>query len=139
MKYLSIDYGLKRTGFAINPDNSDVVLPYGIYNMTGRNEEDLQNISEIIRHSKCDKVVVGLPLKPDGSRSSQTGKVERFVKGLKNLVNKEIILWDELGTSRDAESLLLDVPPKVKKKKEHINSVSAQIILQTYINRVIEE
>ena len=129
MKVLAIDFGTKRVGLAVGDTQLGIALPKGVL----KNDEHLiERIYEIVHSTGVGEVVVGLPLTPSGKEGQRAREVKRFVESLKEkLTDTKVVLWDERYTTLEAETRLKDLPPK--KRKELLDSVSAQIILEDYL------
>ena len=129
MKILAIDYGTKRIGIAVGDSKLRIAMPKGVIkNSQGAVDE----VARVITDSGIEKVIVGLPLTPSGKEGQRALMVREFVDRLREkLPEVDIELWDERYTTMEAESRLSHIPPK--KRKNLIDSVSAQIILEEYL------
>jgi len=70
----------------------------------------------------------------DGSISAQTEIVVSFISKLKNEVSIPLLPWDERLSSKQAETILIEADISRKKRKKLIDKLSAQIILQNYLD-----
>ena len=95
---------------------------------------------EYIKEYGCDTVVIGLPLKLDGTDSPQTEKVREFRQKLENKLrgsgmnNVNIEFYDERLTTVMAEKVLIEADMRRNKRKEIIDRQAAIIILQGYLD-----
>ena len=80
MRYLAIDYGLKRTGLAICDAGESIASPLIVLN---GQKNLIENIRQIITQEMVDAVVIGLPLNMDGSEGPQSKRVRDFGRVLK--------------------------------------------------------
>lgn len=97
----------------------------------------LERVVSIIKEYNVGKVVVGLPVRMGGGTSDLVRDIEVFVENLRREVNVDIVFWDESYTSKDAESLFMERfkrPPVKKKDKYVIDSYSAALLLQEYLD-----
>lgn len=129
MILFGIDHGEKRLGFAINDGN--MTFGYGAYEMTGN--DDIKKIAEIIKKSEAKKVIVGLPLNMSGGKGNATRRVEEFIIKLKNYIDLPFEMWDERYTSKQAEREIAKLDMSRDKKKKQTNTLSAVIILDSYV------
>ena len=129
MKVLAIDFGTKRVGLAVGDTELGIALPKGVL----KNDEHLiDRLYKIIHSTGVSRVVVGLPLTPSGREGQRAREVREFVEKLKGrLGDIEVVLWDERYTTLEAESRLRELPPK--RRRELLDSVSAQTILEEYL------
>lgn len=133
MIILSIDLGDKRTGLAMCDKNECLAYPMGIIEETSRQilaEKIIQKISE----NNCELVVIGLPKNMDGSFGASAEKSLNFKKLLETKINVPIVLWDERKTTVSASFYLNETNIRGKKRKSIIDTLSASIILENFLN-----
>ena len=139
MRKIGLDVGDRTIGVAVS-DALDLTAQgittierVGIKKDTGR-------ILEYINEYDCDTVVIGLPLKLDGTDSPQTEKVREFRRKLENKLtgsgmnDVKVEYYDERLTTVMAERVLLEADLSRKKRKEVIDKQAAVIILQSYLD-----
>jgi len=127
LKVLSIDYGAKRVGLAVGDTELKICIPKGTLKNNGRL---IDRIAELVRESRAGIIVVGLPLTPSGREGQRAAEVRRFVEDLsKKLPDVEIVLWDERYTTQEAMRRTGG-----KASKEEIDALSAQIILEEFLD-----
>lgn len=131
-RILAIDYGTKRVGLAVTD-------PYKLIASaleTVHSKDVIPYLKNYTTKEEVECFVVGLPKRLDGSDSDSTKQIEIFVNSLrKNFPNVPIERVDERFTSLIATRALLEMGLKKKDraKKEHIDQVSAVLILQTFM------
>ena len=138
-RYLALDYGHKRVGTAV----SDESKTFSFSREYILNEKDLlSRLLVIIQNENIEKIILGNPLNLNSQKTIQTEAVEDFKSKLEEFLKKkslsiEIILFDERFTSKIAECCIRNSGLSKKRKHEKglIDSASAQIILQDYIDR----
>lgn len=125
MKVLSIDYGERRVGLAVGDTELKIAVPKGVI----KNDERLPDrIRSIVDESKVKRIIVGLPLTPSGREGQRARQVRDFVERLREfLPGMEIILWDERYTTQEALR-------RVGRRREDLDAVAAQIILEEYLH-----
>jgi putative Holliday junction resolvase len=137
MRVLAIDVGERRIGLAISDVSRTIARP--LLTLTVRNAGDGvdQVAAEIARLEEEDDglstVVVGLPVRLDGSPNAQTPRVAAFVDALKTRTPVPILTADERLTSREAESLLAERVRDWRQRKARLDAVAAAVILQDYL------
>jgi putative holliday junction resolvase len=131
MRYLAIDYGLKRTGLAICDPTETFVSPHSVIPTS---EELINKIVEIIKNENVEAIVIGLPFNMDGSSGSQAKIVEEFSNHFKKTVTAPIYFQDERLTSFVAEDKLVERNLTRKKKKKRLDALAAAEILQAYLD-----
>ncbi len=130
---MGLDYGKARIGVAFSDLSSTIATADHIYK-TQSEEQDLQYFAKLIAEKSVDKVVLGLPLNADGTESDMSQVVRNFAEKLKTLTNVETVFQDERYTSFEAEEYLKEARIKWEKRKELLDKISAQIILQNYLD-----
>ncbi len=124
MKYLGVDFGLKRVGLAVS--EGELSSPYKI--IEGTNFFDL--CEKIIKEAiGFNKVVIGLP----------EGKMGKLVKkAIRKLRESgiDVVEADETLSTQDATKQMIEL--NIPKKKRKINDAySASIILQNYLDEKV--
>ncbi|MCL4365847.1 Holliday junction resolvase RuvX [Patescibacteria group bacterium] len=123
MKYLGIDFGLRRIGLAIS--EGELASPWQILEV--KNFSDgVEKISKIIKDNNFEKIVIGLP----------EGKMGKNVKGFIRALNKHGITVetsDETLSSNKAKGVMVrqGVP---KNKRRFEDAYSAAEILQQFLD-----
>jgi putative Holliday junction resolvase len=137
MRVLAVDVGERRIGLAISDVSRTLARP--LLTLTVRNAADGvdQVAAEIARLNSEDDglstVVVGLPVRLDGSPNAQTPRVAAFVDALKARTPVPILTVDERLTSREAESLLAERTRDWRQRKARLDAVAAAVILRDYL------
>ncbi len=131
-RILCLDYGEARIGVAICDPTETIASPLQYIN--ARNELFINDIISLVNKMEVERIVIGLPLDLKGRVSNKAKEVKEFSERLKQIVNIPIDLWDERYTTVIAERTLHSANIKAKKQREIIDSLSAQIILQNYLD-----
>ena len=130
---MGLDYGKARIGVAFSDLTSTIATADHIYK-TVTEEKDLQYFANLIAERSVDIVVFGLPLNADGTESEMSKTVRDFAGKLQEKAGVQIVFQDERYTSFEAEELLKEARINWQKRKEFLDKVSAQIILQDYLD-----
>ncbi len=129
LKLLALDYGLKRVGVAVGDTDLKIAMPECVLENNAKLKE---KIVQMVKSKNVEKVIVGLPLTPSGKEGERAKKVREFVKELKELLpHIPVEMHDERYTTQEALRRLIGV--NSKKKKKILDAISAQIILEEYI------
>jgi len=135
MRVLGIDYGDRHIGLALSDPLLITAQPLGTYEPTGREDADRQYFRELIAKHEVGEIVVGDPLRMDGSSGTRAKKTRVFAAWLGKAVGKPIVFMDERLTTRQALNVLQDEKLRGKKKKEWEDQIAAVIILSTYLEQ----
>ena len=133
-KIMGIDYGDARTGVAISDLLCSIVGSTAV--VPSRNtDKAIADIVKLAKENNVCEIVVGLPKNMDGSEGERANKTRSFAKVLAKVSNLEVVLVDERLTSVQAEEIMDEMKVKKSKRKEIIDTISAQIILQSYLDQ----
>ena len=139
MRVLAIDVGERRIGLAISDASGLLARPLSALTVTGDADAVERVAREIARLSSEEDgvatIVVGVPVRLDGSPSAQTAHVAAFIEALKTRTSLPIVTEDERLTSREAESRLAVAERDWRVRKTKLDAASAAIILQDYLDR----
>lgn len=130
---MGLDYGKARIGVAFSDLSSTIASADHIYK-TVSEEKDLQYFTKLINEKQVDIVVFGLPLNADGTESEMSAVVRSFAQKLEEVAKVKTVFQDERYTSFEAEEYLKEAHIKWEKRKELLDKISAQIILQNYMD-----
>ena len=131
---MGIDYGDRRIGIALTDALCIISSPFEVYKNEGR-EKALQHLDQIIKEYDVDEVAMGLPINMDGTEGERAILHREFGEALAKFSGVKVFYVDERLTSAEAEEILISSGVRREKRKELIDKISAQIILQTFINK----
>lgn len=133
-KYLGVDYGDVRTGLAECDVSGILAGPIGTVAEGGMRNTAVRVAKEAEARS-CKKIVIGLPKNMNGSEGQRAETVKAFAKILSELTDIPIDFYDERMTTMEAYRFLDSTATYGKKRRNAIDTLSAEIILQGYIDR----
>ena len=131
---LGIDYGKKRTGIAVTDPLKIIASSF----QTIETKLLIDFLRKFVEQNNVDSIVIGLPRQKDYSFSDIENEIQIFISKLKKILPKlKIFRHDERYTSKMAKKIILNVKTKksLRMKKELVDSVSATIILQSYLEK----
>ena len=133
MRFMGIDYGDRRVGIAVSDPLG--ITAQGVATVQNRNKEKLMpELEKLIKEYNPEKIILGLPKNMDGTLGFRAEATYEFAKLLKEIYDKEIIFWDERLTTVSASLILNETNTRGKDRKKVIDTVSACIILENYMN-----
>ncbi len=111
--------------------------------------EDMRRLRELVRENGVKQIVVGLPLRLDGTRGEMAEEVERFAQRVRKQIGVPVEMVDERLTSWEAERLMEEIQGRfirdekltdAKKSKNlqakmTVDAVAAAVILKEYLDR----
>jgi putative holliday junction resolvase len=153
---LGIDYGKVRIGLALADIETALPRPLTTIERVNRNE-DMRRLRELAREHAVKEIVVGLPLRLDGTRGEMAEEASRFGDRVRKQLGLPVEMVDERLTSWEAERLLEEQAGKVfrddstpahvresahanvQKKKQAeratVDAMAAAVILKEYLER----
>ncbi len=131
MRYLAIDYGLKRSGLAVCDADETLASPLVV--LTGQGGL-IERIGQVATDQAVDAIVLGLPLNMDGTEGDQAKRVRDFAVQLIKQIELPLFFQDERLSTFDAEKKLAALGITRKKKKKHLDAIAAATILQAFID-----
>lgn len=123
MKYLGIDFGLRRIGLAESEGN--IASPLKTIEVKSF-KDAVDQIAKLVTKDRLDKIVIGLP----------EGKMGRTVLGFVNTLQKlgiDVETFDETLSSKRAKKIMIELGVSVRKRRFEDDIAAAQI-LQDYLD-----
>lgn len=133
MKYLGIDYGQRRVGFAISDPAGIIAMPREVREIK-RDQNLLDIICAVIEEAEADAVVLGLPVNMNGNPGPMAEAVEKLAAELRNKTGLEVVTWDERLSTAQSERVLLEADMSRSRRKQVIDKMAAQVILQGFLD-----
>jgi len=133
-RILGIDYGERRIGVAISDALCITAQP--LKTITRDSDETAaEEICNIVRERDAERIVVGLPRNMDGSLGPQAKRVMEFASLLREKSGLPVETIDERLTTMRAQREMRNAGLSHAKKRKRVDTMSAQFILQTYLNQ----
>jgi putative Holliday junction resolvase len=132
----AIDYGRKRIGLAICDEYHITVSPVGYY--FNEPETIFMTLSDKLKELSAEQIVIGMPLKFDGSEHNLKKEIEEFGSKISEISGLPVDYQDESNSSKKAAGLMIEIGTKKKKRREKGNTdmIAAAIILRDYLNEI---
>ncbi|MGE5400137.1 MAG: Holliday junction resolvase RuvX [Ignavibacteriales bacterium] len=134
-RILAIDFGLQRIGLALSDPLKIFAYPF----KTIQNDKNtLSNISTVIKDNGVNLILLGYPLKEDGSKTDVTEQIEKFKEQLVSSTKLPVLFRDERYTSSIAKMHVIASVTSRKKRRDKglIDKNAASIILQDYLDEI---
>lgn len=133
---LAFDYGTKKIGVACGQTLTATASPLPAIK-ADNGVPDWDAITRIITEWKPDALVVGLPLNMDGSESELSRRAEKFSRQLNGRYKLPCVTIDERLSTREARDISrhnAEASGRRFDHRKHIDSLSAQLILESWLN-----
>lgn len=133
-KYLGVDYGDVRTGLAECDVSGLIASGIGTVKEGGMRKTAIRVAAEAESRG-CKKIIIGLPKNMDGTEGERAAVIRAFAALVGEETAIEIDFYDERMTTMEAYRFLGETGTYGKRRREAVDTLSAQIILQNYIDR----
>lgn len=132
MKIMAVDYGDARTGIAVCDRTEFLASPVGTIEER-KFDVLVQKVAYMAKQYEVEEIVVGLPLNMNGSKGPRAEICETFANALNEMTDIPVNMWDERSTTVQAHNYLNATNTRGKKRKDIVDTVSATIILDAYL------
>lgn len=134
LRIIGIDYGDARVGLALSDPTEFLASGIGNVKVSGIGSA-VKAVAEKIAGVGAEKIVCGLPVNMNGTVGERAERVKEFARRLCEETGLECEFVDERLTTVMAHSFMNETGTHGKKRKDSVDTLSAQIILQTYLDR----
>ena len=133
---MGLDYGSRTVGVAIS---DELLLTAQGKEIIRRKEENklrrtLARIEELIVEYGVTRIVLGLPLNMDETPSERSNLCLEFKDMIERRTGIPVDMWDERLTTVEADEIMNEAGIKGRERKEYVDMIAAQIILQDYLD-----
>jgi putative Holliday junction resolvase len=138
VRAMGIDVGERRIGLAISDATRTLARPLKTLLIANAEDGLRRVVAEITQLTAEDDslstIVVGLPVRLDGSPNAQTPRVTAFVSTLRQNTAVPIVTVDERLSSVEAESRMAMNIRDWRERKKKLDAAAAAVILQDYLD-----
>ena len=128
-----MDIGSKTIGVAVSDELC--IFAQGVTTLKRKGlDHDIGELRKLIEEREVTKIVVGLPKNMNNTLGPSAEMVLSFIEDLNKQIALPVITWDERLSTVAAEKALLEADMSRKKRKQVIDKVAAQLILQGYLD-----
>lgn len=125
MKYLGIDYGSKKVGFAESDEEGRMAFPMMI---APNNKSLMKDVIEIVHAMRINTVVIGESVDQKGKPNPIAKEAREFGVALEDACDVQVVFEKEWFTTVEAR--------KQPEAKDNVDDAAAALILQRYLDRV---
>ena len=130
-RIIGLDWGARRCGVAVSDETREFVFVRPQINVK-TDEELINKLLQMFLNENIVGIVIGLPLRSDGTDSETTVAVRTFAKSLSEKTDLPILFTEENLTSYTAQQEIGGTD--INKIKTELDSLSARIILENAIS-----
>jgi len=132
-RIVGIDPGEARIGIAVSDEDGSIAFPRATVTARGGHEEAARRVREALAGEEIAIVVVGLPLRLDGTEGEAARRARVFGATLGKTLGVEVVYWDERLTTAAAERSLREMGRRGRKQREVVDQSAAALLLQGYL------
>lgn len=133
VRVLAIDYGKSRIGLAVSDELGILAHPRPFVPARPP-QRALRRIAALAKSEQVGQLVLGLPLNMDGSEGAAAVRVRAFARELERATGLPVDLEDERLTTVEATARLRDAGVKGRDVRAKIDSASAAVFLQAWLD-----
>ena len=132
-RILSVDLGDVRTGIAVSDPLGMLANGVCTVRMTDK-EKIAEMVVGYVKQYNATKIILGYPVNMNGTLGPRAENAKEFSEILAKYTDVPVILYDERCTTMIAHTILSETNTKGKKRKNVVDTLSAEIILQNYLD-----
>lgn len=137
MRYLGLDLGTRTLGISISDATATIAGAYKtIHFLEGEYDSVMSELQTIVNEFEIQKVVLGFPKNMNNTIGERALATLSFKQKLEEMLQLEVIMQDERLSTVEATHYMIEADLSRKKRKKKIDSVAANIILQTYLDKL---
>jgi len=133
---MGLDYGSRTVGVALS---DELLITAQAKEIIRRKEENklrrtLARIEELITTYGVERIVLGLPVNMDMTPSERSQLCLEFKDRIERRTDVPVVMWDERLTTVAADEIMDELGIKGRERKEYVDMIAAQVILQDYLD-----
>ena len=136
MRYLGLDLGTRTLGISISDITKTIASAYKTIHFE---ENDyiflLPILKEIIDEYQISKIILGYPKNMNNTIGDRENTTMEFKQKLEENLKVEVVMQDERLSTKEAHFYMIKADMSRKKRKQKVDSLAANIILQTYLDK----
>ncbi len=134
-RIMGIDFGEVRTGVAVSDIGRFLASGIG-YIKVGGLHKTAEKIAEMTLEQGVSAIVIGCPVNMNGTEGPRAERCRDFAEEVARLTDLPVAMIDERMTTMAASRFLNETNTRGAKRKTVIDTLSAQIILQNFLDRL---
>ena len=136
MRYLGLDLGTRTLGISLSDTPLTIATPYTVLRFNdGCYEDTFPDIKKIVDEYGIKKIILGFPKNMNNTVGDRGTTTILYKEKLEKYLNLEVVLQDERLSTVEATHYMIQADISRKKRKKKIDSLAANIILQTYLDK----
>jgi putative Holliday junction resolvase len=137
-RVVAVDLGTRRIGVAVTDGLGMTAQPHATIVRKG-GQRDLDAIAAVVKLFDAERVVLGLPLSPEGEVGRAARSVQVFAERLRAALTVPVELIDESFSTVEAQDVLLAADVSRARRKEVVDRIAAAVILRRWLDATAEK
>lgn len=133
MRILGLDLGKKRIGVAVSDEAGITAQPLATIKRSNY-RKDLEEVLKFAGEYSVKEILVGMPVRTDGTIGEGSRYVLDFIEKLKNATDLPVNTWDERFSTAAVERVLIEGDVSRAGRKKVVDKLAAAYILQGYLD-----
>jgi putative Holliday junction resolvase len=133
-RVVGLDPGAARVGIAISDESRSIAFPRETVPARGGWTDAAKRVKEALAGEDVALLVVGLPLRLDGTEGEAARRARGFGEELRAVFGVQVVYWDERLTTVAAERSLSEMGRRGSRRREVVDQSAATILLQGYLD-----
>jgi putative holliday junction resolvase len=130
-RVLGVDLGTARIGLAASDPTGITAQPLDVIANDG---DPCAAVAERAREIGAEEIVVGLPVRLDGTKGPAAEAAEAFADQLRSATGLQVTLWDERLSTVEAARVMRAGGTNAKRQRGRIDKVAAALFLQSFLD-----
>ncbi len=137
MRIMGLDFGSKTVGVAVSDPLFLTAQGVEIVRREKENQlrKTLARIEELISEYEVGEIVLGLPMNMNGTEGVRVELTREFQEKLERRTGLPVHLYDERLTTVMADNAMMEAGIRREDRKDYVDRIAAQLILQGYLDR----
>lgn len=141
MRIIGLDFGSRTVGVAVC--DPLMITAQGVEIIRRKEENKLRQtyarIEELCAEYNAERIVLGLPKNMNNTSGDRVDKTMDFKAALERRTGLEVVMWDERLTTVAADNAMMEAGIRRENRKEYVDMIAAQLILQGYLDSLAAE
>ena len=141
MRIIGLDFGSRTVGVAVC--DPLMITAQGAEIIRRKEENKLRQtyarIEELCAEYNAERIVLGLPKNMNNTSGDRVDKTMDFKAALERRTGLEVVMWDERLTTVAADNAMMEAGIRRENRKEYVDMIAAQLILQGYLDSLAAE
>jgi putative Holliday junction resolvase len=138
MRILAVDPGEKRIGIAISDPTCTIASPLTVIQHTSR-RVDAASIANLANQYEAGLIIIGKSFDDEGLSTPASHRADRLAEAIREQCDISMMMWDESFSTQDARQARIEMGISRRKRHGHLDELAAAVILQSYLDSILNK